>query len=121
MKSEAQIQREIMLALSQQGVTVWRNNTAFGWQGDEVIKRGRDVILKNARPVRCGLCVGSADLIGIKPMVIEKNDVGRTVGLFYACEVKTGKGVVSDEQWTFINHVNDRGGEGVVARSVEDL
>lgn len=108
-----------MLACSAAGITIWRNNTAQGWQGEKIIKKGRDVLLVNARPIKCGLCVGSADLIGIKPVVIQPGDVGKTMGIFTAIEVKTGKGRVRPDQVTFLEHVEERGGIGVVGRSSE--
>lgn len=120
-KSEANIQREIMLACSEAGITIWRNNTANGWQGDKIIKKGRDLLLVNARPIKCGLCVGSSDLIGIKPVVIQQEHVGKTMGIFTAIEVKTRRGIASEEQKIFIKHVESKGGIGIVARSDEDV
>lgn len=120
-KSEANIQREIMLACSEAGITVWRNNTAQGWQGDKIIKKGRDVLLINARPIKCGLCVGSADLIGIKPVIIQQSDVGKTMGIFTAIEVKRPGKEPTEEQDTFLDHVYECGGIAVVGKSTEDI
>lgn len=61
---EQDIQRLIMLALSEAGCLIWRNNTG---------------VLKNADgiPIRFGLAVGSSDLIGIAPggrfLAVEKS------------------------------------------------
>ena len=72
---------------------LWRNETAGCWVG-KMIGRPRagtvihmqagvirtqagDVILRGARQIQAGLCVGSSDLIGVAPG-----------GLFLACEVK---------------------------------
>ena len=110
MNPETKIQRLIMMALSDSGCTVWRNETGQFWTGRIVHKDpGGNVTLGNARPIPCGLCVGSADLIGI-------TDDGR----FLAVEVKTATGRISKEQKTFIDHVNLMGGVAGVARSVED-
>lgn len=64
----------------------------------------------NGRTVHYGLCVGSADLIGIR----------RSDGRFIAIEVKTTSGRVSQEQHQFIELVRANGGLAGVARSVEE-
>lgn len=93
---ESDIQRLIMLALSEAGCVVWRNNTG---------------VLKNAAgiPIKFGLCVGSSDLIGIAPG-----------GRFLAVEIKTQKGKATPEQIRFIDAVRARGGIAGIARSPED-
>jgi hypothetical protein len=93
---ESNIQKLIMLALSDAGCLVWRNNVG---------------VLKNAAgiPIRFGLCVGSADLIGIAPG-----------GRFLAVEIKTTTGRVRAEQTRFIDAVNRSGGIAGVCRTVED-
>lgn len=96
LKSEANIQNAIMIALSQAGCLIWRNNTG-------VLKDA------NGRPVKFGLCKGSADLIGIC-----------ADGTFLAVEVKSATGRVRPEQETFIAAVNRAGGRAGIARSVDD-
>lgn len=90
---ESDIQRLIMLALSEAGCLIWRNNTG---------------VLKNAAgiPIKFGLCVGSSDLIGIAPG-----------GRFLAVEIKTPKGKATPEQLRFIEAVRARGGIAGIARS----
>ena len=95
-KSEANILNEVMIALSQAGCLVWRNNTG-------VLKDA------NGRPIKFGLCKGSADLIGVCPD-----------GKFLAVECKTKTGRVRPEQETFIAAVKRAGGRSGVARSVSD-
>ncbi len=96
MASEANVQKQIMMALSEAGAIVWRNNTG-------VLKDA------NGRPVKFGLCVGSSDLIGICPD-----------GRFLAVEVKAAKGRVTDAQERFISAVRRMGGRAGVARDVQD-
>lgn len=93
---ESDIQRLIMLALSEAGCVIWRNNTG---------------VLKNAAgiPIRFGLCVGSSDLIGITPR-----------GKFLAVEIKTCKGRATPEQLRFIEAVRKHGGIAGIARSPEE-
>ena len=90
---ESDIQRLIMLALSEAGCLIWRNNTG---------------VLKNAAgiPIKFGLCVGSSDLIGLTP-----------TGRFLAVEIKTSKGRATTEQMRFIEAVRARGGIAGIARS----
>jgi len=109
MKHEAALQREIMLAMSESGCTVWRNNTGQAWQGTRIHNAGGTVTLANARPITFGLCVGSSDLIGIAPD-------GRIIAL----EVKTKTGRVTPEQQQFIEHIKLMGGIAGVVRSVDD-
>jgi hypothetical protein len=93
---ETDIMRQIMLALSEAGCLVWRNNVG---------------VLKNQAgiPIRFGLCVGSSDLIGVAPS-----------GQFLAIEVKAARGRATDDQLRFISAVQARGGIAGVARSPED-
>lgn len=90
---ESDIQRLIMLALSEAGCVVWRNNSGC---------------LKDARgvPVRFGVgSPGGSDLIGIYK------------GRFCAFEVKTPKGKATDAQLNFIAAVIKNGGIAGVVRS----
>jgi hypothetical protein len=93
---ESDIQRLIMLALSEAGCLIWRNNVG---------------VLKNQAgiPIKFGLCVGSSDLIGIAPS-----------GQFLAIEVKTTTGRIRPEQARFIEAVRAKNGIAGIARSPED-
>ena len=93
---ESDIMRACMLALSEAGCLIWRQNVGT---------------LKNAAgiPIRFGLCVGSSDLIGIAPD-----------GRFLAVEIKTSKGRATSEQVNFIEAVRNRGGIAGIARSPAD-
>lgn len=97
MKSEANIQNEILIALSEAGCVVWRQNT--GAYKDP----------KTGRLIRYGLCVGSSDIIGISPD-----------GRFLAVEVKKLGGSVRKGQPEFIRAVRKAGGLAGIARSVDD-
>lgn len=94
---ERSIQTAIRLALGREpDLTLWRNETG--------------VAEHRGRHVRYGLCVGSADLIGILA----------PSGRFVALELKTAHGRVSPEQTRFLDLVRKRGGFAAVVRSVED-
>jgi hypothetical protein len=114
---ESSILHRCLLALSEAGHLAWRNNTGVGWAGQTIrfskptivtIQPG-DVLIKSARPLRAGLCVGGADIIGIGPE-----------GRFYGIETKTAKGKQSIEQSAFGHAVKKHGGLYGVARCEDD-
>lgn len=107
---EADLMRAIMIAVSAEGCTVWRNNTGQAYQGRIIHKAAKQLTLDDARPVNFGLCVGSADIIGIR----------HSDGRFIAIEVKTGKGRATPEQQRFIEHVRQAGGLVGIARNTDD-
>lgn len=108
MNKETAIQRRIMLALSEAGCIVWRNETAGAWLGKVVHKAGDQVTLSGALLNKFGLCVGSSDLIGVFK------------GRFVAIEVKTPTGKPTKEQLNFIEQVRLNGGIAGIARSPEE-
>lgn len=108
LKSEANIQNEILISLSSAGCLVWRQDT--GAYKDP----------KSGRLIRYGLCKGSSDVIGAIPVEITQDMVGKKVAIFGAWEVKTATGRVRPEQETFIAAVKRAGGRAGVARSVSD-
>jgi hypothetical protein len=86
--SEAAVQQTVRLNISRSGGRVWRNNSGAVTYIDE-----KGV----TRHLRYGLCndspklnkqIKSSDLIGITPVVIPPEYVGRTVGVFTALEIK---------------------------------
>jgi len=95
-RKEANIVNDCLLALSDAGCLVWRNNT--GAMTDAT-----------GRLVRFGLCKGSSDIIGL---------CGD--GRFLAVEVKTRTGKTTPEQDRFIAAVIRAGGRAGVARSADD-
>ena len=105
-KSEATIQSEIMLALSEAGCVVWRVETAGAWVGLVAHKEAASVTLVKARMIQAGLCKGGADIIGIAPD-------GRFIGI----EVKASRGRATQEQLNFIAQVRNAGGIAGIARS----
>jgi len=107
---ESTIQSLILLALSESGCTVWRNETAGAWVGKVIHQSHGTVTIADARMIQAGLCVGGADIIGIHP------GSGRMI----AIEVKSATGRATPEQVRFIETVRACGGISGVARSVED-
>jgi hypothetical protein len=126
--SEKTLINEIQLRLSALGARLFRNNVGQAWQGrvqkftrpKTVTVGPNDVLLRNARPVRFGLCTGSSDTIGWRPVVITPEMVGQTVAVFMALEVKTKGVATTKEQQSFIQAVNKSGGIAAVVTSVNE-
>lgn len=98
-----------MLALSEAGCLIWRNETAGVWVGRVIHQESASLTLAGARMIQAGLCVGGADLIGVSPD-----------GRFLAVEVKSQSGRPSKDQLNFIAAVQQAGGIAGVCRSVEE-
>lgn len=82
--SEAGIQSQVRLAAAQLGLHLWRNNVGAGkLENGQFIRWGlaNDSTALNAR-------LKSSDLIGITPLTITPDMVGKTVGVFTAFECK---------------------------------
>ena len=79
--SEAAVQAEIRLEASRQGCLLFRNNVGMDTQTFVRFGLANDSAQLNAR-------LKSADLIGIRPVVITPAHVGRTLGVFLSREVK---------------------------------
>lgn len=107
---ETAIQNQIRLAVAKAGATTFRNVTAQGWAGKLADQGQGYVTLANPSPLIAGLCVGSSDVIGWKPVKITKDMVDQTVAVFVALEIKTPVGRASDDQLRFIATVQRAGG-----------
>jgi hypothetical protein len=121
---EGNLMKSIMLAVGRIS-RIFRNNVGTGWQGQAgPVKKYPDgtsyIVLKNPRPLRAGLCVGSSDLIGWTEKEITPEMVGRRVAIFTALEVKTPTGRASKEQINFIRVVREAGGIAGIARDGEE-
>jgi len=94
---ESSVQQRVRLAIAYAGGDAWRNNVG--------------VLLDiNGRPVRYGLAneskemnekFKSSDIIGVMPVKITQDMVGKTIGQFIAPECK-------EEGWTFPQPTNVR-------------
>ena len=109
MNRETAIQNAILIALSQAGCTVWRNETAGAWVGRTIHRDQSTITLAEPRMIKAGLCVGSADIVGVA-----------SGGRFLAIEVKTATGRTTKEQDNFLQAVRNAGGLAGVARSVDE-
>ena len=84
-ESEAAIQNLVRLEASRKGCRLWRNNVGAGHlaESKSFIRFG----LANDSQALNSQCA-SADLIGIRPVLITPQHVGHTVGQFLSREVK---------------------------------
>ncbi|MGR0183199.1 VRR-NUC domain-containing protein [Azospirillum aestuarii] len=126
---ETPILRSILLALgARPDARLFRNNVGTGWAGQVVrfsapstVRVGPgDVVVRNARPLHAGLCVGSSDLIGLTTITITPEMAGRSIAVFTAVEVKAARGRSTEDQRAFVSMVTQRGGIAGVARSPEE-
>lgn len=117
--NETNITKTIQLSIPP-STRLFRNNTGTGWQGTRMPSPAGLVILKDARPLNAGLCVGSSDLIGWTTVKITPDMVGLEVAIFTAVEVKAIRGRATAEQVNFIDQVRKSGGLAGVARSPEE-
>lgn len=109
---EANNQKLLQLDAARSGVLLMRNNV-FVLQND------------NGVPVRAGLMnetkqqnqvCKSSDLIGVKPVLIQPQHVGHTIGQFVAREEKSSNWVFTgtdreEAQKNFIDLINSKGGD----------
>lgn len=115
--TESNTLKEIQIAFSKIGHRLFRQNVGMAWAGKSIPFTKKmmvqvypgDVLVRNAYPLRAGLCVGSSDGIGFTKD-----------GRFLAVEVKTDKGKPTEDQINFIAAVNRAGGIAFITRSVEE-
>lgn len=83
-KSEAAVQSQVRLEASRQGGRLWRNNVGAGYAEDGSFMRWG---LANDS-AQVNMVIKSADLIGLRPVLIEQKHVGLVLGQFVSREIK---------------------------------
>ncbi len=114
--SESPHLRKLLLALSQAGSRVFRNQVGQGWVGRLLKYIDGAAVIGNARNVRFGLTVGASDIIGFTPIVVTADMIGLKVAVFTAIEAKVDA-PVEDEQRNFLRAVSDAGGIALIVRN----
>lgn len=78
---------------------------------------------KTGRLIRGGLCVGSSDIVGIKPIVITAEHLGMTIGQWVSIEVKIPSKKVKpgSDQEKFLTAIRNAGGIAGVATCEEEV
>lgn len=119
--TEAAILGSIRLKASQLGCILWRNNN-----GATKTEDGRHLRfgLGNDSP-RINKEFKSSDLIGVTPVMVTQQHVGKIIGVFTAIEGKHGawswSGTEREKaQWKYIMLVRNKGGFAGFATSIED-
>lgn len=137
-KTEAYVQSAIRgIEAPSKGVFLWRNNVGAGslYKDTDLCDACRMSTQHKKRPVRWGLAndspkvnkvIKSADLIGIRPILITADMVGKRVGQFVSRECKR-------EDWTYTGDerelaqlawatiINDNGGDAKIVKAVGSL
>lgn len=103
--AETNTQNEILVAMSQAGALVWRNQSGLFRSYDNP-----------NRLVRVGV-PGMPDVIGVVPVTITADMVGKTVGVAVGCEVKTPNGKQRDKQELWQRALEQRKGIYLITRS----
>lgn len=121
-KSEAWAQSAVRLEASQKGIKLFRNNVgALKDSKGRLVRYG----LGNDTPALNDV-LKSADLVGIRPVVIQPHHVGHTLGQFVSREIKepdwqyTGTGR-EPAQLAWANLVNAMGGDAAFATGTGSL
>lgn len=78
-----------------------------------------DVLLRNPSYISWGLAPGSSDIIGLTPVLITAEHIGKTLAVFTGVEVKTDTGKEREKQKDFRHAIIRHGGIVEVIRSVE--
>ena len=120
---ESELLKIAMLKYSKRGFRLFRNNVGLFTPYHQVksaLAAGNLSMLRDARPIHCGLFVGSGDLIGWRPVTITPDMVGSTIAQIASIETKTLTGSVRPEQENWMKQVNDSGGYAVICRPDDD-
>lgn len=118
--SEANLMRNIQLAISKTLTRLFRNNVGSAWMGTVISHSPHQVVIANPRRVSFGLCAGASDLIGWTPVVVTQEMVGSTVAVFTAQEVKMPGAKLRKDQAAFGNAVESAGGIFAAPHSVDE-
>ena len=129
--NESAVIAQVLIDATKKGWRLFRNTVAQAFVGGQITEErtipdrsGRPVYiieLINARRVRVGLCKGSSDTVGWRPLKITADMVGQTIAQFVAVECKTlAYGKITPEQQNFLDQLTEAGGAGFVARETAD-
>jgi hypothetical protein len=128
---EHPIQQRILLACGTGDQRLWRNNVGTGWTGNATrVNLGNvralaaglrpgDVVIRAARPLHAGLCVGSADAVGLVSVQVRPDLLGQRLGVFCGVEVKRPGGRSTPQQRDWVATIRSLGGRAGFAESVE--
>ena len=98
---------KLLLALGSGRVRSFRNNVGIAE-------------FRNGSKVAYGLGPGSSDVVGVLSVTVTPEMVGQRVGIWFAFECKTGKGVLTYAQRAFLETMRGLGAIAAEVRAVED-
>jgi hypothetical protein len=125
------IQQRILLSCGSGDSRLWRNNVGSGWTGQATrvndqnrrsvaaALRPGDVVIRAGRILHAGLCVGSADAVGLVSVLVTPEHVGQRLGVFCGVEVKRPGGPATAGQRDWVSLIRRMGGRAGFAESVE--
>lgn len=133
-RSEAYVQSAIRLEAPQRGVYLWRNNVGAG-ANVQLKDLCDECRMKTRRPIRWGLgndskalneTIKSADLIGLKPVLITADMVGTIIGKFFSRECKREdwnySGTMEENaQLAWAALINSLGGDAKIVKATGSL
>lgn len=117
---ESNVLARVRLVAQQLGLILFRNNVGLTYTGETIRLSDGSILIKNPRPIRFGLTLGSSDLIGWTEHTIREMDVGRRVAIFTSIEAKTERGQPTEDQQNFLARVRASGGIAAIVRSESD-
>lgn len=97
------------LHATQNGGLLFRNSVGQAWQGKIVSQSPGRIVLTNYRRVIYGLHKGSADLIGLQPVIVTPEMIGDELAVFWAVEIKTKNDRLKPEQKRWLQEMKRRG------------
>lgn len=120
--TEGALLKKFLVEFSRLGGRLFRNNTGVMYAGRGSRNPDGSITLREYRPVRAGLCVGSSDLIGWQTIAVTQDMVGRQIAVFTAIEVKSSKKFKpTKDQRIFLSAVSAAGGIAVCAYDLNDI
>lgn len=113
--SEAAVQNIVKLEASRKGARLWRNNLGAVKTEDGFIRYGLANESNSINQI-----IKSADLIGIKPVLITQNMIGKTIGQFLSREIKPAGWVFQGTerehaQFNWVQLITSLGGDACFA------
>lgn len=123
---EAELKKRIRVIFSRitRGVT-FCNPVGIAFTGD-LIKQNNDIFTIKGRKITYGLGRGTPDLIGIRPVIITPEMVGKKMGQFVGIETKNPNWKFRNtehekEQLKHIELINNLGGLAGFVKTEDDL
>lgn len=118
--TEAERKTAVLQDLGRGETRVFNNPVGLGWTCSKAVHLPNgDVLLKNPRPVKFGLMVGSGDIIGWRSVIITPDMVGSRFARFLSIEMKSATGRPREGQPEWAAAVRTAGGLAGTARTVD--